>query len=70
MPRLKEPKNPAPFSPVEDPPEVKGDRVNMRVLELFDGLRRRGVSPERSAYVVSQVHASGGHNSYPKPSAS
>lgn len=68
MPRIKEPKNPAPFAPVEDSPEVKSDVVNMRVLSLFDSLRKRGVSPERSAYVVSQVHASGGHNSYPKPS--
>ena len=68
MPRIKEPKNPAPYSPVEDPPEVKGDSVNMRVLHLFDALRKRGVSPERASYVISQVHASGGHNSYPKPS--
>lgn len=70
MPRLKEPKQVPEFKPVDDPPEVKADHVNMRVLSLFDSLRKRGVSPERASYVVSQVHASGGHNSYPKPSAS
>lgn len=64
MPRAqKEP--PAPFVPVADPQEVLSDPVNSRVLQLFDGLRRRGVGPERAAYVVANVHSASSNNAHP-----
>ena len=64
MPRAK-PEKPQPFTPVDDPPELSRDPVNSRVVQLFDSLRRRGVGPERAAYVVSQVHASSSNNAHP-----
>lgn len=65
MPKAKpEPK--VPFSPVTDPQSIKLDPVNSRALDLFDALRRRMVSPERAAYVVSQVHANSSQNAHAK----
>lgn len=54
MPKITEKKQ-QPFVAIEDPNEVRTDPLLVRVLGLFDSLRRRNVGPERAAYCVSQV---------------
>lgn len=67
MPKAtKEPR--VPFEPVEDGQDIKNDPTNLRVLALFDALRKRHVGPERAAYCVSQVHGnSAGGGAHPAP---
>ena len=48
-------KAPVPYTPPEDPARVAADPVNGRVLDLFDGLRRRGLTADKSAYVVADI---------------
>lgn len=63
MPRAPK-EDPQPFEPVTDSDRLLNDPVNSRVIELFDAMRKRGVGPERAAYVVSQVHSASANNAH------
>lgn len=56
------------FEPVTDPPEIANDPVNCRVIQLFDAMLRRKVSPEKAAYTVANIYArSSGDGAHPVP---
>jgi hypothetical protein len=69
MPRSKESSAPpAVFVEVIDDEKIQSDPVLSRAFQLFDGLRKRQVGPDKAAYVVAQFFASqAGSSSTPAP---